>query len=158
MQVFGFRGDSKSPRYAIIEKIGGGYSFVNKDQEHYLEFPKTFSDNDILSKISWISDEFLNIFRRYPHIHGVVIKQNEYTQGDNKAKRIVSYEEAVLMSCCNQLKKPLLLKQYRALGTKSADVKEKALGLCCATNKYWDGKIADAIVAACWGIDFWSQS
>lgn len=158
MQVFGFRGDLKCPRYAIIEKISDEYSFVNKDQEHYLKFPKSFSDDDISSKISWISDEFLNIFRRYPSIHGVVIKQNEYTQGDSRAKRIASYEEAALMICCNQLKKTLLLKQYRALGTKSADVKEKALGLCGVTNKYWDGKIADAIVAACWGIDCWSQS
>jgi hypothetical protein len=62
-----------------------------------------------------------------------------------------SYAEAAVALLSEQRSKPVFIKTYTSLGTRSADVKSHAEQRVGRTDRYWDNKIADAIMAAWWG-------
>ena len=76
---------------------------------------------------------------------------NEYGLREKAALRESSYIEAALMLYCEQNKKPVQIRTYTSLGTRSADAKTHAESRVGRTVKYWDSKIADAVIAAWWG-------
>jgi hypothetical protein len=148
MKVMGFRADPSAPRYAIIGREGGNFSLLNVESENRLLYPATAASSS--EKAAWLYREIERVFREHAGIARVVIKTNEYTQSDSKAKRESAYAEAMLLLYCAQHQIPVDTTIYTSLGTKSGDVKGHAEQRVGRTTKYWDTKMADAVVAA-WG-------
>lgn len=147
--VLGFRADPSAARYAIVEDNGQGISLRNAATESRLSYPADVTEPS--SKVLWLYREIERIFHAHPAIERVVIKTNEYVGRENKAKRTSSYTEAAVLLFCEQKQIPVEIKTYASLGTSSGDVKGHAEQRAGRTSKYWDSKIADAIVAAVWG-------
>lgn len=145
MKVFGFRSDPTGPRYAIVVNDGVSISLANADGETRLSYPANVSSS--AEKASWLYREIERLFRDHPDTACVVVKTNEYTQSDSKAKRESAYAEAMLLLYCAQHNVQVEIKIYTSLGTKSADVKTHAETRVGRTSKYWDAKMADAVVA-----------
>lgn len=146
MKVLGFRSDPSHPRYAIVQNNGGGFTLDNANGENRLVYPANVSTPS--EKVMWLYREIERIFRDNAIITRVVIKTNEYTQSDSKAKRESAYAEAMLLLFCAQHQIPVETKIYTSLGTNSGDVKGHAEARAGRTSKYWDTKMADAVVAA----------
>ncbi len=149
MKILGFRSDPNTPRYAIIDASASPLKLLNDSAESRLCFPAD-CENDA-TRIPWLYREFERIFHLHPDIAKVVIKVGEFTMADSKAKRSASYQEAALILFCGLKEIPVWTKLYASLGTRSNQVKEHAIARVGQTARYWDGKIADAIIAAWWG-------
>lgn len=150
MLVFGFRSDQNSPRYAILDSSCDPPKLLNEDSESRLPFPADCGDE--VAKVTWLYREFERIFHMYPNISSVAIKKGEFTQGDNNAKRIASYQEAALLLYCGLNNKPVVLKVYASLATSGAHVCSHAIARVGRTTRYWNSKMADAIIAAWWRV------
>jgi hypothetical protein len=148
-KVLGFRADSSSARYAVVTYDGTSFSLENANSESRLVYPADATDAP--KKILWLYREIERIFHVDGTIQGVVIKTKEYGLMEKAAMRESSYIEAALMLFCEQKQIPIFIKTYNSLGTKSADVKNHAEQRVGRTSKHWDGKIADAVIAAWWG-------
>jgi len=146
MKVLGFRADPSAPRYAIVERNGDAYSLLNVDGENRLTYPAAVEAP--AEKAAWLYREIERVFREHTGIVRIAIKTNEYTQSDSKAKRESAYAEAMVLLYCAQHQIPVEVKTYASLGTNSGGVKEHAEGRVGRTSKYWDPKMADAVVAA----------
>ena len=150
-RVLGFRADPSGARYAIIEHDGKIFQFVNRATENRLVFPANL--DEVPEKVLWLYREIKRIFHADPDIERVVIKTNEFVRRETAAMRVSSYIEAAVMLYCEENKIIVTTKSYASLGTSSAAVKAEAEQRVGKTAKYWDGKIADAILAACWGTE-----
>lgn len=148
-RVLGFRADPSSARYAVVDHDGSSFRLHNGTTESRLVYPADITEAP--KKVLWLYREIERIFHADPTIARVVIKTNEYGLREKAAMRESSYIEAALMLFCEQKRIPVWVKVYTSLGTRSADVKADAERRAGRTSKYWDTKIADAIVAACWG-------
>lgn len=149
MKILGFRSDPSTPRYAIVDGSTTPLTLLNADTESRLRFPADC--NGEAAQVTWLYREFERIFHIHPDIGRVVIKKGEFTQGDNNAKRMASYQEAALLLYCGLHHKPVVAKIYASLATRSAQVKDHAAARVGQTTRYWDGKMADAVIAAWWG-------
>lgn len=149
MKILGFRSDPSTPRYAIVDSSVTPPALLNADGESRLRFPADCTNE--AAQVTWLYREFERIFHIHPDIDRVVIKKGEFTQGDNNAKRVASYQEAALLLYCGLHNKPVVSKIYASLSTRSAQVKDHAIARVGQTTRYWDGKMADAIIAAWWG-------
>jgi|SRR5665811_394574 len=149
MKVLGFRADPEKARYALVSYDGSSYTLDNADGENRLVYPADVTEES--EKVLWLYREIERIFHADPDIEAVVIKTNEYGLTEKKAMRGSSYVEAALMLFCEQRQTPVFVKTYASLSTRSADVKAHAEARVGRTSKYWDNKIADAVVAAWWG-------
>lgn len=145
MKVLGFRADPSSPRYAIVVPDGTTFSLENANGENRLSYPATVTTG--AEKAGWLYREIERVFRDNPGLTKVVVKTNEYTQSDSRAKRESAYAEAMLLLYCVQHQVPVEIKIYTSLATKSGDVKAHAEARVGRTAKYWDAKMADAVVA-----------
>ena len=145
MKVLGFRADPTGPRYAIVTNDAGTFTLANAASETRLSYPAGVTSPS--EKADWLYREIERVFRDHTDIARVVIKTNEYTQSDSKAKRESAYAEAILLLYCAQHQVPVEIKIYTSLGTKSGDVKTHAEARVGRTSKYWDAKMADAVVA-----------
>ncbi len=150
MIILGFRADPSQPRYSLVRKDGDALVLANADGETRLCYPANVTSP--ADKTLWMFREIERIFRDNSDISRVVIKTNEFTQSENKAKRESAYAEAMLLLYCAQHQIPVDLKIYSSLSTNSKSVKEHAEQRIGRTTKYWDAKMADAVVAA------WSQA
>lgn len=146
MTVLGFRADPSSPRYALVRQDADNFVLLNWEGETKLSYPASVST--AAEKTGWLYREIERIFRDNPAIARVVIKTNEYTQSDSKAKRESAYAEAMLLLYCAQHQVPVDVKGYASLGTNSGSVKVDAQTRVDRTAKYWDAKMADAVIAA----------
>lgn len=149
MKILGFRSDPNTPRYAIVDGSANPLTLLNANAESRLRFPADCESE--AAQVTWLYREFERIFNIHPDIVRVVIKKGEFTQGDNNAKRVASYQEAALLLYCGLHNKPVVAKIYASLTTRSAQVKDHAIARVGQTTKYWDSKMADAIIAAWWG-------
>lgn len=150
-KVLGFRADPSNARYAIVEYDGKKFKLQNGATESKLVYPSDIEDAP--KKVLWLYREIERIFHANPDIARVVIKTKEFGVRETKAMRESTYLEAALMLYCEVKKIPVCAKVYTSLDTRSADVKDDAEKRTGRTAKYWDTKIADAIVAACWGAE-----
>lgn len=146
MTVLGFRADPSAPRYALVRKDGVSFVLLNADGETKLSYPASVSA--AVEKTGWLYREIERIFREHPGISRVIIKTNEYTQSDSKAKRESAYAEAMLLLYCAQHQVPVEVKGYASLGSNSGSAKVDAQTRVGRTSKYWDAKMADAVIAA----------
>jgi hypothetical protein len=149
MKIMGFRADPVAPRYAIVNFDGTTYAFENANSESRLTYPADVEQ--ISKKVLWLYRETERIFHANPDISAVVIKTNEYGLTEKAAMRESSYAEAAVALVCEQCQRPIFIKTYASLSTRSADVKSHAEQRVGRTDKYWDNKIADAVIAAWWG-------
>lgn len=147
--ILGFRSDPATPRYALVDSTANPLLLINAADESRLCFPAEC--NEDVAKITWLYREFERIFHVNPGIGRVVIKKGEFTQGDNSAKRMSSYQEAALLLYCGLHNKPVASKLYASLGTNSGSVVAHAVARVGQTTRYWNSKMADAVVAAWWG-------
>ena len=146
MKVLGIRVEPKKTRYALISCENDNFTFINADTESRLVYPDGLSTTD--QKMDWLYQELARILHEHQDIEKVCIKTNEYTQSDNKSKRETAHLEGAVLLFCKQNNLPVTLKIYASLATRSSSVKEHAEQRVGRTNKYWDTKIADAVVAA----------
>lgn len=152
MKVMGFRADPNAPRYAIVSEEAGAYSLLNAAGDSKLMIPVSLADDADDRRIHWLYREIEQVFEAHPGISKVIIKCNEFTQHETKAKRKSAYLDAAVMLCCAQKGIPVELKIYASMGTTSASTKVHAESRVGRTTRYWDGKMADAVNAAWWGL------
>ena len=138
-----------TPRYAIVDATTAQLVLPNADAESRLRFPADCAEE--VAKVTWLYREFERIFHTHPGIARAVIKKGEFTQGDTNAKRNASYQEAALLLYCGLHNTPVVTKIYASLGTRSAQVRDHATARVGKTTRYWDSKMADAVIAAWWG-------
>ena len=149
-RVLGFRADPANARYAIVAYDGVNFSLENASSESRLVYPADVSS--IPEKLLWLHREFERIFHADPSISKVVIKTNQYGLVEKSAMRESSYLEAVLILFCQRRGIPVDIKIYASLSTSSKDVKAHAEQRVGRTAKYWDAKMADAVIAGWWGV------
>ncbi|MYL84921.1 hypothetical protein GTA51_17555 [Desulfovibrio aerotolerans] len=150
MKVFGFRADPNSPRFAIVEKVDEQFTLLNSSSDNKLAYPVQCIE--VSDRLVWLYREFERIIIAHEGISSVVIKANEYGT-ESSSKRFSSYQDAALVLLCGFRGIRVDVKTYNSLSTKSADVKIHAASRVGQTTKYWDVKMADAVVAAWWGIN-----
>lgn len=148
MKVLGFRADPVSARYAIVAFDGSTFVLQNANSESKLAYPADVEE--AAKKVLWLYREIERIFHASPDIEAVAIKTNEYGLIEKAAMRESSYIEAALLLFCEQRQIPVSVKTYTSLSTRSADVKTHAEQRVGRTTKYWDIKMADAIIVAWW--------
>lgn len=149
MKVLGFRADPTAARYAIVNFDGATYSLENAKSESRLTYPAEIEE--VSKRVLWLYREIERIFHANSDIAAVAIKTNEYGLVEKAAMRESSYAEAAVALLSEQRGKPVFIKTYKSLPTRSADVKAHAEQRVGRTDRYWDSKIADAIIAAWWG-------
>ena len=99
-------------------------------------------------KVYWLYRELQRILHEHPDIERVGVKTNEYTPIDNRAKRESAYLEGVVLLFFRQADIAVNVSLYVSLETRSSDVKNDAHARLGRTTKYWDAKMADAVIAA----------
>jgi len=152
MTVLGFRSDPNAPRYAIVSKVGGACTLENAASDNKLSVPSYIGEDADAERLKWLYSEILAVFDAYPSIAKVMIKQNEYTQSDTKAKRKSAHADAVVLLACAHRGIPVELKIYASMQTTSKDTKQYAETRVGKTDKYWNNKMADAVNAAWLGL------
>ena len=152
MKVLGFRGDPKAPRYAVVSDVGGQYVLENASDDNKLTVPASISEEADAERVEWIYREILRIFDEHPETAKVIIKANEFTRQDTKAKRRSAYNDAAVMLACAHRNVAVEVKIYGSMGTTSANTKRHAESRVGKTEKYWDNKMADAVNAAWRGL------
>ena len=146
-KILGIRTSPTEIRYALLETSAGGHiDFINCSSESKLQYPATHTTAE--SKLHWLKSEIDRIFRQSPGVTQVIIKTNEFSRAENKAKRESAYADAICILSAAEHNIPVICKLYTQIGTTSKDVKLKAESMVGRTEKYWDTKIADAIMAA----------
>lgn len=151
MKVLGFRGDPKAPRYAVLSADNGIYTLENAASDNKLLVPASITEEADAERLAWMYGEILAIFDAHPGIEKVLIKQNEFTRQDTKAKRRSAYIDAAVVLACAHRGIPVDIKIYGSMSTTSAYTKRHAEDRVGKTDKYWDTKMADAVNAAWWG-------
>ncbi len=150
VQILGVRTGSKFIQYAVLEFDDENCKFINKSSEHKLILPTNLAN--IEDKIKWVYDEFEGIYTKYPQISRVNLKVNEYVN-DTKANRLSSYFDAIIMLTAKKHNKETSQYIYANFkcSIKANNVKEFAESNIGKSDKYWDKKMADALVAAWFG-------
>jgi len=150
MKIMGFRADPSAPRYAIVEgQKGGPFTLLNAASDSKLAFPAQCTE--AAQQLRWLAQELERILHDHPDIAAIVIKANEFGT-ESTAKRLSTYQDATVILQCSQKGILVQVKTYASLGTKSASVKMDAAARVGQTAKYWDNKMADAVIAAWWGV------
>ena len=151
MCIMGLRASAQEIRYAILENDeNGNIVFKNKDTENRIKYPVSL--DQIEDKLQWVKTEIDRIIRINPDIEKIFVKVNEYTGNESSAKRLAAYIDAIFFlsakenNICIESK---LNSQIASTSEKSMQLAETRVG---KTDKYWNKTIADAILAAYWGV------
>lgn len=146
-KVLGIRNYSDGFRYCILEKCNKNITFVNKDIENKITKPKDYEGRELYL---WFQNEIKRILDTNNGIEALAIKQNENNVQTcyKKIKDIMFFDCIASMSAFEK-NVSVYSYVYNQLGTNSKNVKQVAESIINGpTAKYWDDKIADAIVAA----------
>ncbi|WLQ16151.1 hypothetical protein O5O45_09515 [Hahella aquimaris] len=146
MKVLGIRVDPQRTRYALVEYDGNNFTLLNSNSESRLVYPADISEPE--DKVEWLYHELGRVFHSHQGVETVCVKTNEYTQNDSKSKRESAYLEGAVLLFCKSKNVPVTVKIYGSLATRSADVRKHAEERVGRTTKYWDNKMADAVIAA----------
>lgn len=115
MKVLGFRGDPKAPRYAVVSEDNGMFRLENAASANKLLVPASITEDSDAERVNWMYREVLAIFVAHPGIAKVMIKQNEFTRQDTKAKRRSAYNDAAVILACAHRGIPVELKIYGSM-------------------------------------------
>ena len=146
MKVIGIRVEPKKVRYALVETDGTHFSLLNSECESRLVFPVDVVEAD--EKVDSLHRELERVFHENPNILKCYIETNEYTRTDSKSKRETAHFERAILLMCRQKNVPVTSKIYASHNTRSAEVMGHTEQRVGRTQKYWDAKIADTVVAA----------
>lgn len=148
MQLLGIRTSPKSIRYAVLDFEGQEVEFLNADKENKIDFPAEIQTSE--KKVSWLFNEFQRILRLYPEVKYVTIKSNEYTQrgSESSSSREAAYLDGTILLVSEINQKKVVMKLYKTMKTKRAEVKDFAEKTVGRSLKNWDVQIADAVIAA----------
>ena len=119
---------------------------MNRASESKLQYPASHTTTD--DKLKWLKGELDRTFRQSTDISQVVIKTNEFSGSENKSKRESTYAEAVCILAASEQNVPVSCKLYSQIGSTSTDARRHAEDRVGRTDKYWNNKIADAVLAA----------
>ena len=150
MKIIGLRASANEFRYAILERdANGNIVFVNKDFENRIKYPATIEK--IEEKVYWVKSEIDRIFRINPTIQKVYIKTNEYAT-ETATRRETTYMDSIFLLSAREHNLPVERKLNNQIDSTSSKAKEYAENRVGRTQKYWNNTMADAILAAWWGI------
>ena len=124
---------------------------MNSDDENRLVYPANVDNT--AEKAAWLYHELERIFRDNNDIEKMCIKTNEFTQTDTKPKRESAHLEGVVILFCAHKRIVVESKIYSSLKTNSRDVRSHAEERVGKTDRYWDTKMADAVIAAWHGLN-----
>lgn len=147
MKVIGIRNYSNGIRYCIFECIDGETTFENKDTEHKILKPKGFEGKELYI---WYKKEIDRLLDQNNQIKIVAIKQNENSVQTCYGKlKDVMFFDCIASMAAYERNVEVYSLVYNQIGVNSKNVKQMAEYIIGGkTSKYWDEKIADAIVAA----------
>lgn len=148
MKVIGLRADPTRTRFALVNYDGSNFELLNALDESRLHYPVDVTRPD--QKVEWLYRELERLHHANPDMGRACLKINEYTQSDNKSKRETAYIEGVILLFFRQKGIAVEPKIYASLGVNSGSVKDHAEQRVGRTLKYWDAKMADAVIAAWW--------
>jgi hypothetical protein len=148
MKVIGLRAEPGKTRFALVDYDGETFRLLNAQDESRLVYPADVTQAE--AKAEWLYREFERLHHAHPDIVRACLKINEYTQSDTKAKRETAYAEGVILLFFKQKNIPVDAKIYASLSTNSGSVRQHAEQRVGRTERYWDAKMADAIIAAWW--------
>ncbi len=145
MKVLGIRNYSEGFRYCILDNSSGEVKCLNLDIENKITLPKGQDDNHLLI---WYQDEIDRILDSNEDIERVAIKHNE-----NMRDCYSKLKKVMFMDCISTLEAirkniPVNSYVYNNLRINSKNVLDKAEAIVGKSQKYWDAKFADAIMAA----------
>ena len=149
MKVLGIRNYSKGMRFCILTKdeVRGQIEFLNLNKENKINRPQGYEGKDLYL---WYQTEIERILDTNDGIDAVAIKQNENSVQScyGKLKDVMFFDCIASMSAFHRgLEVESFV--YNQLGVSSKTVKEQAEAIIGGkTNKYWDEKLADAIIVA----------
>jgi len=146
MKVIGIRNSPTAIRYCVLEKNGNDIVFVNQATENKIDIPKSLTTE--FEKYSWIKSEFERVFDNQGPFSHVAIKQNENTPSRYTTLKPVIFIDCIATMVSIDKNIPFSFFNYNALGANSKESVTVAEGGVGRTNKHWDSKIADAILAA----------
>lgn len=152
MKVLGFRSDQHNSRYAIVSGENSDFTLENADGKSRLSFPKQMSEDAEAKRLGWLYDEILTIFDTHRGIDKVVIKENDFVFKDTKSKRRAAHYDAAVIFACVNCDIPVEIKTYKSLSTTKKDAMQHAEERVGKTGENWDYKMADAVIAAWWGL------
>lgn len=92
------------------------------------------------------------IVRQNPNVDRIILKMNEYMGTETSAKRETNYIDAVILLCAFEHNIIVERKLNSQIGSSSVMSKEFAEQQVGRTEQHWNNTIADAILAAFWGI------
>lgn len=147
MKVLGLRNYSDGIRYCVLEKIENHIEFINKNTETKIVKPRGCNGKELYL---WYQYEINRILDTNHGIDAVAIKQHENSVLSCycKLKDVMFFDCIASMAAYNH---DLIVESfvYNQLGLSSKTVKQCAETIVRdKTDKYWDEKIADAIVVA----------
>lgn len=149
MKVLGIRNYSKGIRFCILTKDDtcGQIEFLNLNKENKINRPQGYEGKELYL---WYQTEIERILDTNVGIEAVAIKQNENSVQScyGKLKDVMFFDCIASMSAFHR---GLEVESYvyNQLGVSSKTVKEQAETLIGGRpNKYWDDKLADAIIVA----------
>lgn len=150
MSVLGLRASAQEIRYAILEKSDlDEIVLVNKNSENRIKYPASIGD--IEEKLEWAKSEIDRILRINPEIERIVVKTNEYVK-ESATTRETTYMDAIFLLAAKENNISVTRKLNSQIGSTSSKAKNLAESRVGKTEKYWNNTIADAILAAYWGI------
>lgn len=146
-KTIGIRTSPAEIRYAILSRdVNDNIIFVNADGENKLVYPASLSSEQ--EKLKWLKAELDRIFRQENDIEMMVIKTNEFAGTENKSKRESTYADAICMVVAADHNVDVACKLYTQIISSSKNATAHAEERVGRTNKYWNSKMADAVLAA----------
>lgn len=149
MKVLGIRNYSNGMRFCIFtnEGVGGLIEFVNLNKENKINKPQGYEGKELYL---WYQSEIERILDTNEDIEAIAIKQNENSVRScyGKLKDVMFFDCIASMSAFHH---GISVESfvYNQLGVSSKTVKGQAETIIGGkADKYWDEKIADAIVVA----------
>ena len=145
MKVLGIRNYSDGFMYCILEKNEEGTTCLNLNGENKITLPKNQDDNQLLI---WYQDEIDRILDSNQGIERVAIKHNENTKDCYSKLKKVMFMDCIATLETTRKNIPVNSYVYNNLHLSSKNVLDKAEAIVGKSQKYWDTKFADAIMAA----------
>lgn len=156
MTVLGIRSAPSVIRYAIVSlQDDGSIAFRNAQNENKISFPADYTTP--CQRIPWLANEIARIIHQNNDIDRMIIKIAEYGGNDSTSSREIAYNDAIAIYQARIQHPPIevVTKTYQGLGNNinRDSVQSIAERIVGRTNRYWNTQIADAIVAALYGLE-----
>lgn len=145
MKILGIRNYTGGFRYCIIEGNKDSYQCVNLNEENKVQIPKGEEENAIFI---WYKDEIERIINNNGLFDKIVIKQNENTPSRYSLLKQVMFFDCIATIVALEQNIQVDSFVYNNLKVNAKSVKQDAESKVGKSLKYWDTKIADAIVAS----------